>query len=277
MSRIRRSIWFECSSSVRAAVRQTAVFLGWSIDRRTSVRRTPVRICGNCRCLRHRHAQLEGRISAHADDRRSDVVHQQPESYLSRQQRRAESVHESISPWVNNARAGWDGVFRAGAVDARSPDAAGCRAIRSRRELVSRAAGRSVAFLPSPIIIPETRGVDSYKDITPRMGVAYDVFGNGRTAIKMTLGRYLEGAGVIGQLRQHQPDAADAADDVRSWAPRVSRAAGLTRNTNFVPDCDLRNPAAAGYARHWRRLCGVCPNHEVRHERSDQQLRRTGF
>ena len=25
---------------------------------------------------------------------------------------------QSISPWVNNARAGWDGAVRAGAVDA---------------------------------------------------------------------------------------------------------------------------------------------------------------
>ena len=50
-------------------------------------------------------------------------------------------------------------------------------------------------FLPTSIIIPETRGIDSYKDITPRFGMAYDVAGTGRTAIKMSLGGYLDGAG----------------------------------------------------------------------------------
>ena len=68
-------------------------------------------------------------------------------------------------------------------------------------------------FLPAPILIPETRGVDSYKDVTPRMGVAYDLFGTGRTALKMTLGRYLEGAGVSGNYANTNPDVADAADD----------------------------------------------------------------
>ena len=53
---------------------------------------------------------------------------------------------QSISPWVNNARAAWDGAVRPGAVDARPPDAAGRAAIRSRAELVSRAAGRAVAI-----------------------------------------------------------------------------------------------------------------------------------
>jgi hypothetical protein len=30
--------------------------------------------------------------------------------------------------------------------------------------------------------------VDAYNDITPRMGVAYDLFGNGKTAIKFQMG-----------------------------------------------------------------------------------------
>ena len=40
--------------------------------------------------------------------------------------------------------------------------------------------------------------MDSYKDITPRAGAAYDLFGTGRTAVKVSLGKYLEGAGVAG-------------------------------------------------------------------------------
>ena len=51
-------------------------------------------------------------------------------------------------------------------------------------------------FLPVAYHFPETKGVDSYKDITPRMGAAIDVFGNGKTALKVNLGKYLEGVGV---------------------------------------------------------------------------------
>jgi hypothetical protein len=30
-----------------------------------------------------------------------------------------------------------------------------------------------------------------WKDVTPRIGAAYDLFGNGKTAIKVNLGKYL--------------------------------------------------------------------------------------
>ena len=49
-------------------------------------------------------------------------------------------------------------------------------------------------FNPAPVTLAETPGVSSYKDISPRVGIAYDVFGNGKTAVKFNYGRYL-GAG----------------------------------------------------------------------------------
>ena len=49
-------------------------------------------------------------------------------------------------------------------------------------------------FLPTPIFFPETKGVIGYNDITPRAGVAYDLFGNGKTALKGNVGKYLEAA-----------------------------------------------------------------------------------
>ena len=51
-----------------------------------------------------------------------------------------------------------------------------------------------VRFLPQPISFPETPIVDSFKDLTPRVAAAYDLFGTGKTAIKTTFGKYLEAA-----------------------------------------------------------------------------------
>ena len=43
-------------------------------------------------------------------------------------------------------------------------------------------------------LFPHTEGVRGYNDITPRMGAAYDVFGNGKTALKVSMGKYLQAA-----------------------------------------------------------------------------------
>ena len=61
-------------------------------------------------------------------------------------------------------------------------------------------------FLPTPLVFPETQGVIGYNDIDPRFGVAYDLFGNGKTALKFNLGRYLEAAvGDNGNYSSLQP------------------------------------------------------------------------
>src|SRR5688500_3158489 len=46
----------------------------------------------------------------------------------------------------------------------------------------------------NPITFPRTPSVDAFNDITPRFGVAYDVFGTGKTALKFSGGRYVGAA-----------------------------------------------------------------------------------
>jgi hypothetical protein len=91
-------------------------------------------------------------------------------------------------------------------------------------------------FLPQPIFFPRSDGVTGYNDITPRVGAAYDLFGNGKTAVKFNFGRYLEAAvndnGVYSRLA---PSSRLATSSTRTWTDA---------NGNFVPDCDLSNRSA---------------------------------
>jgi hypothetical protein len=72
-------------------------------------------------------------------------------------------------------------------------------------------------------------------DITPRVGAVYDVFGNGKTAVKASMNKYLSGLGSIDLSAQPHPVANAVLNASRSWNDA---------NRNFVPDCDLTNPEA---------------------------------
>ena len=122
-------------------------------------------------------------------------------------------ITQSISPWIDRSRAGWHALFVQEQWTHRRLTLQGAlRFDRASSWFPEQTVGPS-RFLPTAITFPKTNGVDSYKDITPRMGVAYDVFGNGKTAVKFNLGKYLEGVGRAAQLHQHESDPADAADD----------------------------------------------------------------
>ena len=77
---------------------------------------------------------------------------------------------QSISPWVNDARVGWDAVFAQERwTRGRVTLQGALRFDRARSWFPEQQEGPS-RFLPAAIVIPETRGVDSYKDITPTDG-----------------------------------------------------------------------------------------------------------
>ena len=166
---------------------------------------------------------------------------------------------QSISPWVNNARAGWDGLFLQDEwTRSRVTLQGAVRFDRARSWFPAQQEGPS-RFLPTPILIPETVGIDSYKDITARMGVAADVFGNGRTALKLNIGKYLEGAGVSGNYANTNPSLRMPQTTSTFGTAGVTRA-WTDANQNFVPDCDLLNPAAQDFRATGGDLCGVISN-----------------
>jgi hypothetical protein len=83
----------------------------------------------------------------------------------------------------------------------------------------------------------------SYHDLTPKSQFAFDLFGTGRTALKVSLNKYLQGLGTTGALvGGPNPIAVLSTQASRSWNDR----AGLGTNGDYVPQCDLLDPAANG-------------------------------
>ena len=97
----------------------------------------------------------------------------------------------------------------------------------------------NTSFLnPQPITIQKTPGVDAYNDISPRVGAAYDLFGNGKTALKFNWGRYLAYAANDAPYTSTNPGATVVRNVMnRGWTDSDS---------DKVVDCDLLNPALNG-------------------------------
>ncbi len=89
----------------------------------------------------------------------------------------------------------------------------------------------------------------NWQDITPKLGATYDLFGNGRTALKVTLNKYLEGLGTTGF---GPAQVTDAPNPINRLNTSTSRTWG-DANGNFRPDCNLLDFAANGE-------CGVLLN-----------------
>lgn len=79
-------------------------------------------------------------------------------------------------------------------------------------------------------------GVPIWHDISPRLGGAYDLFGDGKTAIKASLGRYVLGEG-LGFTGSQNPLNLLVRDVFRTWDDA---------NGNFYPDCVLTDSMANG-------------------------------
>ncbi len=106
-------------------------------------------------------------------------------------------------------------------------------------------------FLPVPLVFPSTPGVDSYKDLEPRMAATYDVFGNGKTALKANVGKYLEATITASNYGIANPTSRIAQNVTRNWTDS---------NGNFLPDCNLLNPAAQDLRAQGGDVCGAFSN-----------------
>jgi len=85
---------------------------------------------------------------------------------------------------------------------------------------------RSISF-------DEVTGVPHWKNVTPRLGVAYDVFGTGRTAFKFAIGKYLEAPNPAAFTRTANPAGGLVQSATRTWTDI---------NLNFLPDANELGP-----------------------------------
>jgi hypothetical protein len=92
--------------------------------------------------------------------------------------------------------------------------------------------------------------VPCWKDINPRFAASYDLFGNGKTAVKVNVGRFV-GADIYTMARANNPVTRAILSVSRTWT---------ATHGNFTPDCDLTNPAFQDLSAVGGDICGAILN-----------------
>jgi hypothetical protein len=107
---------------------------------------------------------------------------------------------------------------------------------------------------PAPITFPETDGVRGYKDITPRVGAAYDVFGKGKTSLKVNIGKYLESANNQGNYQINNPASDGRNGRFEGYRFNVQTSRTWFDNGDNIPQCNLLSPLPNGECGGWDNL-----------------------
>jgi hypothetical protein len=94
-------------------------------------------------------------------------------------------------------------------------------------------------FLPTALVFPAEDGPLSQKDLMPRVGATYDLLGNGKTALKFFVGRYVTTFNTVDEWANFSPAGIGrfTSSDPRNW---------IDANSNFVPECNFLDPAPNG-------------------------------
>ena len=79
--------------------------------------------------------------------------------------------------------------------------------------------------------------VPNWKNVSPRLGGAYDLFGNSKTAVKASIGKYLEGPNINVFAGRANPARNTRTSTTRVWSDL---------NGDFLPQCDFVNLGANG-------------------------------
>ena len=90
--------------------------------------------------------------------------------------------------------------------------------------------------------------VQNWKDISPRVGVAIDVFGDGRTAIKTSWARYVAGQ-AIAFANQVNPIGALTASDTRPWTDLDGNGLPFTASGQIQLNELSNSPATSTFGR----------------------------
>jgi hypothetical protein len=100
-------------------------------------------------------------------------------------------------------------------------------------------------------IFPKQDGVTGYHDLMPRMGAAYDVFGNGKTSLKVNVSKYLQAANNDAQYTIANPAVTFQQTTNRSWTDV---------NGNRAVDCNLSSKVAEDNSASGGDICGPWSN-----------------
>jgi hypothetical protein len=103
----------------------------------------------------------------------------------------------------------------------------------------------------SEFIFPRSTGVTGYHDITPRMGAAYDVFGDGKTSVKVNISKYLQAANNDAQYTIANP---------ATTFQQTTNVAWQDLDGDKTVDCNLLNKAGENNSATGGDICGTWLN-----------------